>query len=316
MNLAKSILFCSALLAFVADASAVTMIWSYVGNAGNANDGTGLGAVGYNFNIGTYDVTNNQYVEFLNAKDPTGTSPLRLYNADMSSPHGGINYNSGALGGSKYSVVSGRGNWPANATSWYDAVRFANWINNGQGNGDTETGAYTLGSLGAFGIPTKGLSITRNAGATVFLPTENEWYKAAYNIPGTNSYNLYPTSSSLVPTATGPTATPNSANYNNAVGNLTDVSAYSGTSSPYGVFGMAGNVYQWNEAVDLGLFRKVRGVSFTDSSEFMKSSTWEAFNPTLESYDVGFRVATVPEPSTFALAAFGFIALAWRLRRR
>ena len=36
--------------------------------------------------------------------------------------------------------------------------------------------------------------------------------------------------------------------YNNVVGNLTDVGAYTGTTSPYGEFDMGGNVYQWNEA--------------------------------------------------------------------
>ena len=45
---------------------------------------TGFGAVPYAYNIGTYDVTNSQYVEFLNAKDPTGDNPLGLYNSNMS----------------------------------------------------------------------------------------------------------------------------------------------------------------------------------------------------------------------------------------
>ncbi len=83
-------------------ASAVTIQWSAVGNPGNAADPTvmttdgtsGYGAVAYNYNIDKYDVTNSQYVEFLNAKDPNGTSPLQLYNSHMSDPTGGIAYNS------------------------------------------------------------------------------------------------------------------------------------------------------------------------------------------------------------------------------
>ena len=94
--------------------------------------------------------------------------------------YGGINYNAGNANGSKYSVMSGNGNHPVNYVTWYNSIRFANWLNNGQGIGDTETGSYTLGSLGADGKPTGGLSITRNPGAKVFLPSENEWYKAAY----------------------------------------------------------------------------------------------------------------------------------------
>ncbi|MBI3837386.1 MAG: hypothetical protein HY288_05575 [Planctomycetia bacterium] len=59
----------------------------------------------------------------------------------------------------------------------------------------------------------------------MFLPSESEWYKAAYNIPATNLYFQYPTSGNTTPFASGPMATPNSANYNFVVGNLTDVGA-------------------------------------------------------------------------------------------
>ncbi len=96
-------------------------------------------------------------------------------------------------------MISGDGNHPVNYVTWYDAIRFANWLNNGQVPGSTETGAYTL--LGGTPTPSNGNSITRNAGATVFLPSENEWYKAAYYNPATSSYFQYPTSSNTVPTA-------------------------------------------------------------------------------------------------------------------
>jgi formylglycine-generating enzyme required for sulfatase activity len=157
-------------------AGRVTVHWSYVASKGSANaaDATGLGSVGYSYNIGTNDVTNSQYVEFLNAKDITGADPVGLYNSNMSNgTFGGINYNAGNANGNKYSVISGNGDHPVNYVTWYDSIRFANWLNNGQGNGDTETGAYTL--LGGTPTPSNGNSITRNAGATVFLPSENEW---------------------------------------------------------------------------------------------------------------------------------------------
>ena len=108
---------------------------------------TGFGAVAYNYSIGTYDVTNSQYVAFLNSNDPTGTDPLGLWNnvgAGYAS-HGGISYDNGAALGSKYSIIPGDGNHPVNYVTWYDAARFANWLDNGQVAGATETGAYTLG---------------------------------------------------------------------------------------------------------------------------------------------------------------------------
>src|SRR5690349_10846822 len=104
------------------NAMAVTMSWSPVGNAGNANDpatGNLYGGVGYNYNIGAYDVTNSQYVEFLNAKDPNGTSPLQLYNSNMSNAgYGGISFSAGNATGGKYSVMSGDGNHPVNFVTW------------------------------------------------------------------------------------------------------------------------------------------------------------------------------------------------------
>ena len=215
-------------------ASAVTIAWTPVGNPGNAadttvmNDGTsGYGSVAYNYSIDKYDVTNSQYVEFLNTKDASGADPLGLYNSGMSNPaYGGINYSAGNANGSKYSVMSGDGNHPVNAVTFYDTLRFANWLNNGgKTNSDTESGAYTL--QGGTPTPSNANTITRSATATIFLPSENEWYKAAYYDPRTTAqggppsdshYWLYPTSSNTAPTSSFPTATPNSANINSRTG--------------------------------------------------------------------------------------------------
>ena len=322
MSLAKSIFFCSALLTFVANASATTMSWSYVGNPENAADPlTGFGAVPYAYNIGTYDVTAGQYAEFLNAKDPSGANTLQLWNHSMAgSLFGGISFNGDNPSGSRYVVTAGRQNHPAECVTWYDAIRFANWMNNGQGTGDTETGAYTLGPSDAIGVPINGNSITRNVGAKVFLPSENEWYKAAYNIPGSSSYKLYPTSSNAAPIASGPTALANHANYHGAVESPTDVGAYTGTTSPYGAFDMAGNVWQWNELLLFGSLRGVRGSSFFGNSGDLLSSFRPVDSPSFKGDDYGFRLASVPgvpEPSTLDLAAFGFIGLiAWRWRQK
>ena len=312
-------LFFAISLAALQSASAVTIAWTQVDSPGNANanDTTGFGSVDYSYDIGTYDVTNTQYVEFLNAKDASGADPLGLYNSNMSNAtFGGINFNAGNASGSKYSVISGSGNHPVISVTWYDSIRFANWLNNGQGSGDTETGAYTLGTLGAGGIPVTP-PLTHNAGSQVWLPTENEWYKAAYYDPKSSSYNLYPTSSNLVPTASGPTGLANHANFNSIVGNLTDVGAYTGTTSPYGAFDMGGNVFQWNEALISGSFRGLRGGSFGSdlASDFLRSSSQSSSNPSiLESVGVGFRVASIPEPSTAVLAAvaFGMMWVLWK----
>ena len=167
MKSLKSILFCGTMLALVVDASATTMSWLPVGNAGNVADTavrndltSGYGSVPYAYNIARYDVTNGQYVEFLNLKDAAGANVLGLYNIQMTvSAEPGINFDAGAPNGSKYSVISGDQNHPVTFIDWYDATRFANWMNNGQGNGDTETGAYTL--LGGTPTPSNANAITR-----------------------------------------------------------------------------------------------------------------------------------------------------------
>jgi hypothetical protein len=96
-------------------AMAVTIDWVTVGDPGNGGNGFGLGDVPYAYRIGKYPVTVNQYVEFLNQKDPTGINTLALYRAEMTDEnYGGIRFNAAAAEGDKYEVIAGRGNHPAN----------------------------------------------------------------------------------------------------------------------------------------------------------------------------------------------------------
>jgi len=291
---------------FAATAHGVTIPTVPVGNAGNAGEGT-FGAVGYNYRIGTTEVNNAQYAEFLNAK--AASDPLLLYNTSM-----GIT-RSGSDGSYTYATISGRENKPVNFVSWYDAIRFANWLNNGQGSGDTETGAYTL--LG--GTPTPSNGITRNPGSIWFLTSEDEWYKAAYhkNDGVTGNYFDYPTSSDTAPIAEAPPGGSNSANFNNAVGDLTDGGAYTASDSPYGTFDQGGNVLEWTEALvfDPGPLRALRGGSLDLPAFTLSPLSRPDFDPTLELNGVGFRVATVPEPSTAVLAIVA-CGLMWVLRKR
>jgi len=286
-------------------ADAITIDWTPIGDPGNlpdtlrmTTDGTsGYGAVGYAYNIGTYEVTNAQYAEFLNAKDPAGTDLRHLYNPEMSvfGDGGGINFNATNASGSKYSTKPGRANWPVNWVGWYSALRFANWLNNGQGNSDTETGSYTLAN---------GSSVTRNPGAQVFLPTENEWYKAAYYNPSTASYFLYPTSTNSPPTPEAPPGGTNSANYFQALDHTTDVGSYLSSRSPYGTFDQGGNLYEWDEAI-VRVGRGIRGGAYSHADDI--NAAYRNYSPNIDGgwFDIGFRVASVPEPDAFTLALIG-----------
>jgi formylglycine-generating enzyme required for sulfatase activity len=287
-----------------------------VGNPGNANDATGLGAVAYNYRIGAHEVTNDQYAAFLNVK--AASDPFDLYNTSMGSNSlGGIS-RSGSTGAFTYTVRANMGNKPVNFVSWYDAIRFTNWLHNGQSTADTETGAYTLGALGAGGVPVNGDAIIRNSNAIWFLPTENEWYKAAFYHPATASYFDYPTGSDNIP-ALAATALagngdvtnpgPNVANYGNEAfwGGRVSVTTVgsAGSTSVYGTYDQGGNASEWNEELKtVAGFpgRSQRGGDFTSGSSALKSTATGNGNPSTAARTIGFRVARTPlmsQPADF-----------------
>ena len=229
---------------------------------------------------------------------------------------------SGVSGSFTYSVNPGSGNKPITSTSWFDGARFCNWLQNGQQTGagaalTAETEAYTLGGA-VSGI------ITKNVGATVWIPSESEWYKAAYYDPnkdgaGVGGYWAEATQSNTI---TGNTiGVADSANYDDGdyVGYpgaaLTDVGAYGVNSqSAYGTNDQAGNVWEWNDAV-IGSGRGLRGGSWSTDSNYLPASYRSSTMPTLEIDSVGFRVASVPEPSAVLLMLV-FVSASLARRRR
>jgi len=294
-----------------------------VGNAGNGADTTGYGAVAYAYKMGTYEVTAGQYTEFLNAVADTDT--YGLYNTDMWSCNYGCKIERTDTGsGYSYSVASDWANRPVNFVSFWDACRFANWLHNGQGDGSTETGAYTLTTSGI-----DDNTITRNAGWKWAVTSEDEWYKAAYhkNDGLTGNYFDYPTSSDSVPS--NDLTTPDGGNNANfwqdsgyTVGSpyyRTPVGEFELSESPYGTFDQGGNVREWNEAGVGSSYRYQRGGDFAPwmgapDGYFLHAALRGAFLPTYESDLVGFRV--VPEPATLALMGLGGVLTFLGRRRR
>lgn len=320
----------AASVALIADVPAsVTIAWVTVGDAGNpADPTTGYGAVAYEYQIGKYEVTNAEYTAFLNAVDPEGANSNGIWNSSMGTEaRGGIAYTSNLASGTKYTIKNNMGNKPVNYISWYDSARFSNWLHNGQGTGDTETGAYTLGS-------TTGI-ITSNTGARVRIPTEDEWYKAAYYDPtagasGGDNYWLYPTQSDTPPisataTSTGQVSNPGTnvvnyiygADWNEQDGNVTSVGS-AAANNYYGTFDQAGNLYEWNDAV-IDSSRGLRGGSWLNNDNYfsLRSSDRRYGGQSIADYTTGFRVASVPvpEPSSFIPAMLICIGVMMRRRR-
>ena len=294
----------------------VEIEWVTVGNAGNpADPTTGFGRVCYEYRIGKYEVTNDQYAAFLNAvaaSDPNG-----LYNTGMGiDTRGGIT-RSGSAGSYTYSVKPNMGNKPVNYVIWYDAARMANWLTNGQptgiqNSGTTESGVY------AFTGPTTIGGITRELRNPnqVFIPTEDEWYKAAYHQPSSqggdaDDYWLYAMQSNSVPTVgtatvTGDIANPGTnvvnyargADWNGQDGNVTTVGSTDSTSF-YGAFDMNGNVWEWGESpIDI---RRGGSWATIDNFSFSSNIRFTTFASTTEFF--GFRLASpVPGPCTGDIA--------------
>ena len=278
--------------------SLLVMSMVTVDNAGNAADtktGSVYGAVSYSYQIGAYDVTGSQYTAFLNAVASTDTYGLYNKGAQIS--------RSGTHGTYTYAIENGTGQRPITHVSWFDCARFANWMSNGQPRGGqtsttTENGAYNVNGATTGNAVQKNATNPNTGSAPRFrIPTENEWYKAAYYSPnygGTDvgGYYTYAMQSDNEPgTIIGSGA--NQANYKDAIGSTTDVGAFSGSGSFYGTFDQSGNVYQWTDG-DGQYFssRLLRGGYYVDSSYNVSSSS-RVNHPLSDELSLsGFRLAS------------------------
>ena len=158
------------------------------GNAADTNDPDPtkqLGAVAVPYQIAACNVTVSQYCAFLNAVASHGDSLCNLYNPLMStSPTvATIDCTTNSDGSISYAPKSGMDNLPIVYVSLYSAMRFCNWLQNGQPLADegtsttTEAGAYTLSYDRAGNF--QGASSVSLA-AQYYLPSVHQWYKAAY----------------------------------------------------------------------------------------------------------------------------------------
>jgi sulfatase modifying factor 1 len=346
-------LLASALVHHPASAQ-VTIDWVTVGNPGNAGQeliysGTArtFGAVAYEYRIMKFEWTNSQYAQFLNAIDPAGSNPNAVWNVNMeNNARGGISRDLGAAAGSRYAVKTDMGDKPVNYINWFQVARVANWLHNGgltygstdnTANAPQNTGAYTLGTA------TSGTAPAKNADALFWIPTENEWYKAAYYNPtlngGTGGYTVYGNGFDAILTAvtandTGigsasggiiGSGTGNFANINNGAvwngltGNVTTVGT-NGAASYYGAYDMSGNVAEWNDLNDTAQTdRGVRGGTFSQNATQASRSVRRDLVANAGSETFGFRlVSPVPEPATLALASGGAVCACgwWVLKGR
>ena len=217
-----------------------------IGNIGNtaATPSPGYGAVSYNYAISRYVVSNFDISSY-NA-DPLN-STRQIYIPDPA----------GATPGERNADIPARINWN-------NAARYVNWLNIQEG----VQPAYRFLTEGAADNITLwdvadswtagGENRYRHKDTKYFIPSEDEWYKAAYhkNDGDTGNYWSYPTGSDTPPVATGSfeegSTTQGEAVYNDGVIDPVPTAAIDVTNagglSPYGTMGQGGNIWEWNES--------------------------------------------------------------------
>jgi len=259
-----------------------------VGNASNPGDPSSnkkYGSVPYEYRISTYEVSQND---------------IAMASAIPPADGGLVGVTAGAWGL----------NQPAAFMKWYEAAAFVNWLNTSSGYSPAYNLAYNGGSTNSSWVMSLwssaqawqngGQNLFRNVNAYYFLPSDNEWFKAAYYNGATSDYWNYPTASNNAPTAV-PSGT--------AAG--TAVYGYDPTSSPapvksagglsaYGTMGQGGNAAEWMETAATGsntvpyADRSFNGAAVNDQSQQLQADNRTSFNvnPAFESPYIGFRVAS------------------------
>ena len=203
--------------------------------------------------------------------------------------------------GYRYAVVAGCENLPVNYVGWAAATRFCNWLDNGR----PASGAEERKHDRARGIPARrrhraGGPANQQAEPSrkYWIPTEHEWYKAAYYKGGVANagYWTYATRSNTKPSPVLSATGTNNANYQGAdpARGLSPVGLLAASPGPYGTFDQAGNVWQWT---DRGAWidethRALRGGSFHDDADYLAAGNRFNDELTFEYSGLGFRVAT------------------------
>jgi formylglycine-generating enzyme len=265
-----------------------------IGSPGNPEDFSGqpspAGSVGYSYRIGKFEIS-LQMIQKANAATAGTSNPLEI-TSTASEP-----------------------NEPATSISWIEAARFVNWLNESSGYSP----AYKFGTnpqVGGFELwePTDpGFDPSnkyRNQLAYYVLPSTDEWYKAAYYDPQAGVYYTYPTGSNAPPIPVSSGTDPNTAVYmQNRLLPYADITQAGGLS-PFGTMAQGGNVEEWQETQLGGINDNnlddhlLRGGSKSGVLPFLASYQAFSHRPTAEVINLGFRVASVPEPSGILIGVF------------
>jgi formylglycine-generating enzyme required for sulfatase activity len=314
---------------------------SAAGNAPWAGNGTagdlaiGRGGVNYEYNIGKFEWTTAQAVEFFNAAfdRPANDHLPYLIPPDH---WGAAGTTPTVTGGQRWAVPAGNGMIPVGSISWRMAAMYCNWLSN---NKSTERSAFLSGAYDVSTFGYNGNAFTdqpaHSPGARYWIPTLDEWIKAAHYDPNRNGagqggYWIYSITRDTAP-APGPPPSmggTGEANFGFTTGPVSPFSiplgAYSNTTSPWGLYDTAGATAEWTEGISgpfgASYWRDFRGPAWTDSPGNALASSIYYFGsdfPSLSTYDLGIRIASsVPAPGLCTIGAGVLCIVRASTRRR
>lgn len=306
--------------------------WAVIGSPGNAPNqyveqpgGTvrSRGGVAYEYAITRTEITASQWNEFVQAYTPFINPASRFDSRFFSDRFRPIFLPNNQV---RYEMIPAAAEYPVEI-GWRYAARYCNWLHNGKVNEAWafENGAYDTSTFGdvAGGYFTD--QVAHNPDAKFWIPTIDEWYKAAYFDPSKNGQNqpvywLYPTTSDTAPisglpqdggeTSAGVPRTGPEFDY-------PPTAAYADVMSPWGLWDLSGGYSEWLESVsqyqdDLpdGRLRVGSRVGQDNWDLYDRSTGLMPFGSPRSGYGGVRIVAAVPEP-----AAFSGVLIMWTLSR-
>jgi sulfatase modifying factor 1 len=283
---------------FGSGANSFNIAFVPIGNSGNPADTTGnpnpAGSVSYLYRIGKYEIS-EQMVDKANAL-------------------GGLGITKDTRGPDK----------PATSVTWFEAARFTNWLNTSTGHAP----AYKFDVSGNFqlwGPADPGYdpnNLFRNSLAKYFLPSANEWYKAAFYDSVAGIYWDYPTGSNSFPVTIASGTSAGSAVLQQGLAGPADITQAGGLSA-YGTMAQGGNVAEWEEtALDLINndpleLRGGRGGNWDAATSTPGSNVRSASSPMSQGAGGGFRIASIaPEPQVATMLVIAVALTHRRARQR
>jgi formylglycine-generating enzyme required for sulfatase activity len=251
-----------------------------IGNAGNAQDTTGTpnpaGALPYRYRMGKFEVSRDMVMKANGA--------------------GGLGITMASIGGDRAEMA-------ASGITWFEAATFVNWLNTSTGHAPAykfDGNAFELWQSGDAGY--NSANLFRNRNAFYFLPSTDEWYKAAFYDPQAGVYYDYPTGSDTAPTPVAGGTAANTAVFQQPIDYGPADIMLAGGLSHYGTMGQGGNVWEWEETeLDLvndstSSTRGLRGGAWSSIFFMLRATGRIGGNPSFGYGDAGFRVASIAAP--------------------